>query len=91
MYISYQDIQWDGEGVVGCEVCFLVEEESYLSWRFGGIGPEKDFWRRHSQDVSGSLVDLKGIRRNNLYYLKGSTVTENLVASEYLDVDSTWL
>jgi len=35
----------------------------------------------------GSLVILKGIRRNNLYYLKGSA--KNLVASEDLDGDST--
>jgi len=40
---------------------------------------------------SGSLVVLKGIRRNNLYYLKGSAVTENLTASECLDGDSTRL
>jgi len=40
---------------------------------------------------SVSLVILKGIRRNNLYYLKGSAVTENLTASEYLEGDSTKL
>ena len=40
---------------------------------------------------SGSLVVLKGIRRNNLYYLKGSTITENLTASKYLEGDSTRL
>ena len=40
---------------------------------------------------SGSLVVLKGIKHNNLYYLKSSAVTENLVASECLDVDSTRL
>ena len=37
---------------------------------------------------SGSLIVLKGIRRNNLYYLKGSAVTRNLVASELLKDDS---
>jgi len=37
---------------------------------------------------SGSLVVLMGIRRNNLYYLKGSAVTENLAASKYLEEDS---
>ena len=31
---------------------------------------------------SGSVVVLKGIRRNNLYYLKSSAVTRNLVTSE---------
>ena len=37
---------------------------------------------------SGSLVVLKGIRHNNLYYLKNSAVIENLIASEYLKDDS---
>jgi len=40
---------------------------------------------------SGSLIVLKGIQCNNLHYLKGSIVTENLVASEYLKDDSTRL
>jgi len=31
---------------------------------------------------SGSLVVLKSIRHNNLYYLNSSAVTENLTASE---------
>jgi len=37
---------------------------------------------------SGSLVVLKDIRCNNLYYLKGSAVTENLSASKNLKSDS---
>ena len=37
---------------------------------------------------SGSLVVLKGIQHNNLYYMKNSVVTENLTASECLDGDS---
>ena len=37
---------------------------------------------------SGSLVILKDIRRNNLYYLKNSAIAENLATSEYLDGDS---
>ena len=37
------------------------------------------------------LVILKGIQCNNLYYSKGSTVTENLTVSEYLEGDSTKL
>jgi len=39
---------------------------------------------------SGSLVVLKGIRRNNVYYLMGSAVT-GLASSEQLDGDSTRL
>ena len=37
---------------------------------------------------SGSLVVLKGIRCNNLYYLKGSAITKNLTTSEHLEGDS---
>jgi len=37
---------------------------------------------------NGSLVFLKGIRRNNLYYLKSSAVIEKLTASEHLKDDS---
>ena len=40
---------------------------------------------------SNSLVVLKDIQRNNLYYLKGSAVTKNFAASEYLEGDSTRL
>ena len=38
--------------------------------------------------ISGSLIVLKGIRHNNLYYLKDSAVTENLAASKHLEDDS---
>ena len=40
---------------------------------------------------NNSLVVLKGTRRNNLYYLKGNAVIDNLTASECLDDDSTRL
>jgi len=40
---------------------------------------------------NGSLIVLKDIRCNNLYYLKGNAVIENLVASERFDGDSSWL
>ena len=35
--------------------------------------------------VHGSMIVLKGIRRNNPYYLKGRIVTKNLAASEQLN------
>jgi len=38
---------------------------------------------------SGLMVVLKKIRRNNLYYLKGSPVIGNSMASEQLTADST--
>jgi len=40
---------------------------------------------------SASLVVLKAIRRNNLYYLKSSAVTENSTALKDLKGDSTRL
>ena len=42
--------------------------------------------------ISSSLLAvMKSVRRNNLYYLKGSAVTENLSPSEHLKDDSTRL
>ena len=41
--------------------------------------------------TKGSMVVLKGVRRNNLYYLKGSIVTGQVVTSTYSDDDSTRL
>ena len=40
---------------------------------------------------SSLLVVLKGIRPNNLYYVKGSAVTKNVAALERLKDDSTKL
>ena len=40
---------------------------------------------------NSSLIILKVTRRNNLYYLKDSAASENLVTSECLDGDSTRL
>jgi len=37
---------------------------------------------------SDSLVVLKDIRHNNLYYLKGSAIIKNLTASKHLNRDS---
>ena len=41
--------------------------------------------------TKGSMVVLKADRRNNLYYLKGSTVTGQVAASTGSDEDSTRL
>jgi len=35
--------------------------------------------------LRGSMVVLKGIRQNNLYYLKGNTITGKMVTSISLD------
>ena len=39
--------------------------------------------------LSASLVVLKGIRHNNLYYLKSGVVIKNLAVSEHSKDDST--
>ena len=41
--------------------------------------------------TKGSMVVLKAVRRNNLYYLNGSTVTGQVAASTNSDEDSTRL
>ena len=41
--------------------------------------------------TKGSMVVLKGVRWNNLYYLKGSTVTGQVATSIDTDDDSTRL
>jgi len=41
--------------------------------------------------IKGSMVVLKGVRRNNLYYLKGSTVTGQVATSTDTYDDSTRL
>ena len=41
--------------------------------------------------TKGSMVVLKGVHRNNLYYLKGSTVTGQVTTSTDSDDDSTRL
>ena len=41
--------------------------------------------------TKGSMVTLKGVRRNNLFYLKGSMVTRQMTTSTILDNDCTQL
>jgi len=41
--------------------------------------------------LRGSMVVMKGIRRNNLYYLKGSMVTRQVATYIGSDDDCTWL
>ena len=41
--------------------------------------------------TKGSMVVLKAVPQNNLYYLKGSTVTGQMAASTHSDKDSTRL
>ena len=41
--------------------------------------------------TKGSMVVLQGVCRNNLYYLKGSTITRQVVTSTDSDDDSTRL
>ena len=87
MYNSHQVVRWNGERVEGCEVCTSIEECD-----FDRALEAQDLRGTLEEGVlkmfRGSLVVLKSIRRNNLYYLKGCAVIGNLTASEYLDDDS---
>ena len=40
--------------------------------------------------TKGAMVVLKGVRRNNLYYLKDSTVTGQVVTSTDADLTRLW-
>ena len=70
--------------VEGCEVCTSVEEEYNFDWSLEAQGLRETLGEGVRKMFSGSLVVLKGIRRN-LYYLNDSAVTENLTDSERLD------
>jgi len=91
MYSLHQVVRRDGERVEGCKVCTSIEKECDFDWRFGDTGPERGFGEGVLKIFSGLLVVLKGTQCNNLYYLKGSAVTEKLTALEHLDDKSTWL
>ncbi|XP_020270866.1 uncharacterized protein LOC109846053 [Asparagus officinalis] len=41
--------------------------------------------------MNGSMVVMRGVRENNLYYLKGKTITGGLAASITTDEDTTTL
>jgi len=41
--------------------------------------------------IKGSMIVLKGVRRNNLYYLKGSMVTGQMTTSTNSDNDCAQL
>ena len=69
-----------------------VRYVSQLKKNFIGALEAQSLRGTHEESIlkmsSGSLVILNGIRRNNLYYLKGS---ENLADLEHLEDDSTRL
>jgi len=39
---------------------YIVAEEFDFSWRFGGAGPKRDYWRRCSQDVQWLIGSFEG-------------------------------
>ena len=85
-YGSYQHVWWDGTRIEGSEICTSTEKESYLSWCLKGIGSFGDGVLKMTR---GSMVVLKGVWRNNLYYLKSSTVTGQVATSIDSDDDCT--
>jgi len=62
------------------EVCTSIEKESHLCWclrssSLEALGLELSIEDGVLKMNRGSMVVLKGVRCNNIYYLKGSTVT----------------
>jgi len=74
-----------------------VRYVSQLKWNLISVrclkilGLEVSIRDRVLKMTKGSMVILKDVCRSNLYYLKGSTVTEQVVTSTDLDDDSTRL
>ena len=71
--------------IVGGEVCTSTQKESYLCWCFGSIGLVASIRDGVLKMTKGSMVVMKGVRRNNLYYLKGSIVTGQVETSSSSD------
>ena len=91
-YDPYQDVRWKDEEAERCEIHSSNKEELYLSWSFGGThGPEFSGRDIALKVLKGFTVVLKGVRRNNLYYLKGNIVTGQLETSVGSDDDLTKL
>ena len=63
------------------EVCTSTQKESYLSWCFENIGLVVSIRDGVLKMIKGSMVVMKSVRRNNLCYLKGSTITGQVKTS----------
>ena len=76
-------------GTKESEVCTLSDKEFYLFWCLGNIGS----WRSVRDGVlkmtRGSMVVLKGVRCNNIYYLMDSMVIGQVATSVSSDSDCT--
>jgi len=69
----------------GGEVCISTQKKSYLCWRFERLGLVISIRDGVLKMIKGSMVVMEGIRRNNLYYLKGSTVIGHVETFNSLD------
>jgi len=72
---SYQDIWWDGARAKESKVCTSIEEIFYLNWCFlEALGLKISCRDGVLKMLQGSMVVMKDIKHNNLYYFKGNTV-----------------
>ena len=67
------------------EVCTLTQKKSYLSWWFENVGSCGIIRDGVLKITKGSMVVMKGVRQNNLYYLKVSIVTGQVKTSIFSD------
>jgi len=67
--------------IEGSEVCTSTQKESYFYWCFGTLGLVVSIRDGVLKMTKSSMVVMKGVRQNNLYYLKGSTVTGQVETS----------
>jgi len=70
---------------------YLNLKKYYICWCFETLGLEVSIKDEILKTTKGSIVVLKGVHRNNLYYLNGSTVTGQVATSTDTDDDSTRL
>ena len=81
MYSSYQDVWWDGIRIEGSEVCTLSEKNLFSIGTLEALGHGVSIKDDALKMTKGSMVVLKGVWRNNIYYLMGSTVTGRVTTS----------
>jgi len=61
--------------IEGSEVCISTQKESYRSWYFRNVRSCGIYTSWCFKIIKGLVVVMKGVHRNNLYYLKGSIIT----------------
>ena len=68
-------------GTEESEICNIIEENLISVGALKALGHAVSVRDGILKMTKGSMVVMKGIRRKNLYYLKGSTVTGQMETS----------